>query len=77
MSHNPHMPSLIHFQAELHVWHLFPMLSSVFPMNSKAHRSPSKLQTSPNKLGPSFSAFSLDPALLFSSFLLYLLSLFL
>ena len=47
---DPHMPSLMHFQAELHVRHLFP---------------------------PSFSAFSLDTALLFSSFLLYLLSLFL
>ena len=77
MSHNPHMPSLMHFRAELHVRHLFPMLSSVFPTNSEAHWSLSKLQTSPNKLRLSFGAFSLDPALLSLSFLLYLLSLFL
>ena len=70
------MPSLMHFQAELHARHLFPMLSSVFPMNSEAYQSPSKLGTL-NKLGLSFGAFSLDPALLSLSFLLYLLSLFL
>ena len=71
------MPSLMHFQAELHAQNLFPMLSGVFPTNSEAHQSLPKLQTPPNKLGPSFGAFLLNPALLSLLFLLCLLLLFL
>ena len=75
MSCNPHMPSLMHFWAELHAQHLFPMLSKVFPTNSKVHWSPLKLWTPLNKLSLSFSTFSLNPVLLSLLFLLFLLSL--